>query len=245
MSSIPKDDQLEKSDEIKPPYTSYTTFANCVVWLREQGLPARFDRSLWSKKYSGVVGPQLVSALRFLGLLDGETPTPSFHKLVEATGDARKTVLREVLESAYTKIPFEQLPTATYGMFTEWIRSYNVQGETIRKIQTFLLHALKDAGYELHTAIARSTRTQQRKSTGRKPRLPNSTHSAAKSEPSKDRARQPSTYGHAHVLQLKSGGTVTVTIDVNLFSLNPDDTTFVTDLVALIREYDTEAEGAT
>ena len=58
-----------------PPYISYRTFRNFLEGL-QQGIPARIDRSYWGDRFSGSTGTQLLSGLRFLGLIDaGSTPT--------------------------------------------------------------------------------------------------------------------------------------------------------------------------
>ena len=53
------------------PYTSYRTFNTFIEDLREHGVPSRIDRSVLPR-FSGVVGGQLMHALRFLGLIDDE-----------------------------------------------------------------------------------------------------------------------------------------------------------------------------
>ena len=58
-----------------PPYVSYRTFQAFVDGL-QQVIPARIDRSYWGERSSGSTGTQLMSALRFLGLIDvNDTPT--------------------------------------------------------------------------------------------------------------------------------------------------------------------------
>ena len=55
-----------------PPYTSYRTFKTFIEDLHEHGVPSRVDRSVLTR-FSGVVGTQLMHALRFLGLIEDET----------------------------------------------------------------------------------------------------------------------------------------------------------------------------
>ncbi len=99
-----------------PPYISFLTFLNCLLWLEKEGVPHRFDRSFWSRKFAGNLGPYLVSALRFLGLLKGDSPEPVLEQLVQAKGDDRKTALREVLKQAYGQVNFVLLTKATPGI---------------------------------------------------------------------------------------------------------------------------------
>ena len=54
-----------------PPYTSYRTFKTFIEDLHQHGVPSRIDRSVLTR-FSGVVGTQLMRALRFLGLIEEE-----------------------------------------------------------------------------------------------------------------------------------------------------------------------------
>ena len=69
-----------------PPYTSYRTFRTFIDDLREHGVPSRIDRSVLTR-FSGVVGSQLMHALRFLGLIEDDgRPTPRLRELVTRMG---------------------------------------------------------------------------------------------------------------------------------------------------------------
>jgi hypothetical protein len=71
-----------------PPYTSYRTFKTFIQDLQEHGVPSRIDRSVLTR-FSGVVGTQLMHALRFLGLIeDHGCPTQRLKELVNAHGSA-------------------------------------------------------------------------------------------------------------------------------------------------------------
>ena len=80
-----------------PPYISWLTFLNLLEWLGSEGVPLQFDRSFWSRKFSGSVGPQLLTGLRFLGLLKGIRPQPTLERIVEAKGDDRKPLVKTML----------------------------------------------------------------------------------------------------------------------------------------------------
>jgi len=66
-------------DEVRknsPPYVSYKTFSSFMNKLQEH-LPTRIDRSCWGEMFSGSTGTQLMSAMRFLNLVDGNSkPMP-------------------------------------------------------------------------------------------------------------------------------------------------------------------------
>ena len=92
----------QKHDSM-PIYVSYLTFGNFLDWLKEMTVvPSQIDRSLWSAKFNGSNGSQLMVGLRFLGLLEGERPTPTLEPLAMADDEARKVLLTAVLEQAYS-----------------------------------------------------------------------------------------------------------------------------------------------
>ncbi len=174
----------DNSQEVKllsPPYVSYLTFKNLLEWLETEGVPLRFDRSFWSKKYSGSLGPQLMSGIRFLGLLIEEKPTPLLENLVNAKGDERKASLRDIYRQAYKVVDFDALQRATPGMLNEWFASYSIDGSTLRKAESFFVNALKDADYPLSNSLKKLARN---KAGGRSsPASTGSRNSRTKKEP--------------------------------------------------------------
>ena len=81
-----------------PIYVSYLTFGSFLDWLKEMKVvPSQIDRSLWSIKFSGSNGAHLMSGLRFLGLLDDESPTTGLEPLAMADDATRMDLLRAVL----------------------------------------------------------------------------------------------------------------------------------------------------
>ena len=145
---------------MSPPYVSYLTFKNLLEWLETEGVPLRFDRSFWSKKYSGSIGPQLMSGIRFLGLLVEESPTPLLESLVNVNGDDRKESLRAIYRKAYEAVDFNALQRATPGMLREWFGSYSIDGTTLRKAESFFINALKDAEEPLSNSLRKLARNK-------------------------------------------------------------------------------------
>lgn len=149
-----------------PPYIPYLTFKNFINWLDTDGVPYRFDRSAWDKKYSGSTGPQLLTGLRFLRLLDGETPTPKLLQLIDVQGEDRTGLLIEILKEAYDTIDFNALSRATPNMLREWMENYGVQGDTVRKAESFFVNAAKDLEIPMSPSLRKMARNrpQQTKS---------------------------------------------------------------------------------
>lgn len=144
---------------LAPPYISFPTFFKTLLpWLESQGVPIRFDRSFWQQKFSGSTGPQLVSALRFLGLLKGDVPQPDLDQLVKARGAERKALLKELIRKRYAAVNFEQLPRATPTVVTDWLKTYPVEGDTLRKVESFFINACKEAEIELPSGVRKRAR---------------------------------------------------------------------------------------
>lgn len=145
-----------------PPYTSYKTFKSFIQDVHEHGLPSRIDRSILTR-FSGVVGTQLMTALRFLGLMDEDAhPTEKFRQLVGSHGTSEwRQHLGQLVRSAYAPIFEIELETATPSHFIETFRKAFPGAEAvIQKSATFFLYAAQDAGVQISARVLK----------GRKPR---------------------------------------------------------------------------
>lgn len=130
-----------------PPYVSYQSFRTLLETLKSHGLPSRIDRSVLDN-FSGAVGSQILTALRFLNLTDANSlPTEAFHKLHGSIGsDQWPQALADVLKIAYRPIFEIDLEKASPSLFTDKFRdAYGTEGETARKCLTFFLTAVKEA----------------------------------------------------------------------------------------------------
>ena len=144
------------------PYTSYRTFNTFIEDLREHGVPSRIDRSVLTR-FSGVVGGQLMHALRFLGLIDDEGRTMErLRKLVAAHGGAEwPETLSQALKQSYAPMFAIDLETATPSHFSATFRkAFPAADAVVQKCVTFFLYAAADAGLEVSARILK----------GRKPR---------------------------------------------------------------------------
>ena len=152
----------DKGRKSLPPYVSYRTFRNFVDGL-QLGIPSRIDRSYWGDRYSGSTGTQLMTALRFLGLIDGNgIPTTRLRQLVSAKGAQRSDILKQI---AYTSFDFlsERIldpQVATYSQLEEaFYNTYQVTGDVARKCIKFFVSLESDAGVPLSTFIMKKSRT--------------------------------------------------------------------------------------
>jgi hypothetical protein len=145
-----------------PPYTSYRTFKTFIEDLHEHGVPSRIDRSVLTR-FSGVVGTQLMHALRFLGLIEDDgRPTQRLNELVSAHGAEHwSKKLLELLRQEYAPIFAISLETATPSHFNEAFRkAFPAADAVVQKCVTFFLYAANDAGVKISGRVLK----------GRKPR---------------------------------------------------------------------------
>ena len=145
-----------------PPYTSYRTFKTFIEDLHEHGVPSRIDRSVLTR-FSGVVGTQLMHALRFLGLIEEQgRPTQLLKELVNAHGAANwPEKLLELLQRDYAPMFAIELETATPSHFNGAFRkAFPAAEAVVQKCVTFFLYAANDAGVTISSRVLK----------GRKPR---------------------------------------------------------------------------
>jgi len=234
-----------------PPYISFLTFSNFLTWVEGEGIPHRFDRSFWDKKFAGSTGVQLMTGLRFLNLLKGDIPQPELEKIVAAKGDDKKVLLSNVIRQAYSKIDFQQLERATPMMLADWLRSYGIDGDTLRKAESFFINACKAYEISLSKPLQKKARNRPAKASGAKPirkridEKPLPLMDKGLSEkppviPPDDTGNQPK--GQISNVTLVSGGEVTLVLNVNLFELSKEDRGFVLELVDKIKAYTDKKE---
>jgi hypothetical protein len=148
-----------------PPYVSYPSFRTLLSDLHEHGTPSRIDRSVL-KRFSGIVGTQLLTALRFLQLINDQSePTSQLHELADTFGDPQWTMmLGALLRDAYAPLFGLDLENATASHFNETFRKSFPGSEAVaQKSATFFLGAAKDAGIVISERVLY----------GRKPRATN------------------------------------------------------------------------
>ena len=152
--------------KLLPPYVSYRTFLNFIEGL-QQSMPARIDRSYWGDRLSGTSGTQLVSALRFLELIDANGfPTVKLRQMVVSKGISRTELLKQITHEAYGFF-FQSQPdpnAVTYAQLEECFHAnYQIANDVARKCIKFFISLSNDGGMKLSPFItkkARSARVQ-------------------------------------------------------------------------------------
>lgn len=134
-----------------PPYIAYQSLKTMAGQFKEHAVPDRIDRSVLTN-FSGAVGGQIITSLRFLGLIDADGhPTPKLRDLVDKHGtDAWSPALGAVLREAFSPIFELNLATCSPSQFISKFKDeYDGADEVIRKSLTFFLNAARDADIAL------------------------------------------------------------------------------------------------
>ena len=152
----------ERDRKSLPPYVSYRTFRNFIDGL-QMGMPSRIDRSYWGERLSGSNGTQLMTALRFLGLIDSDgIPQTRLRQLVSARGTQRSEILKQIAYTTFSFLAERSLDpqAATYSQLEEaFYNTYQVTGDVARKCIKFFVSLESDAGIILSPFIMKKSRT--------------------------------------------------------------------------------------
>lgn len=226
-----------------PPYVSFVSFGSMLDWLASMdAMPAQIDRSLWSSKFSGATGSSLVSASRFLGLLENEQPTVLLEELVRADKESRPATLEKVLRASYGNEIVDQASTMTPKMFDDQLRAIGTTDATHRKAASFLTNALKAAGVSVQPTIAKRARNRRPSANRRAANQSGAsdTKNATRSQRSTgapETATATSGVRNERKLTLQNGETVSLITESDVFSLPADDFEWLLSVIRMFDEY--------
>ncbi|WP_374306663.1 DUF5343 domain-containing protein [Methylocella sp.] len=165
---------------VAAPYIAYQTLRNFLAPLKEHVIPNRIGKDLM-RTMSGATQTQLITALKFLGLIEDDgTPTDALKGLVAAyETDQYPSALETVLLGAYADLFKLSLATSSPSEFSQaFQRAYPCEGETLRKGITFFLNAAREAQVQLSPFLTKNSKVRsaaprrRAKSNGKKPEPP-------------------------------------------------------------------------
>ena len=204
------------------PYVPFKTFLAALETL-ERGIPNQLDRSVWPS-YSGAIQGQLLGAFRYLGLMDDDySPTAAVRELA-ANRDARRPLLRTLIEKRYQRLIALDLNRTSPRQLEEAMRDYGLSGATHKKAISFFLQAARYAGIPMSPLLKAKTRTA-----GFGHRRAPATPAPPATPPAAPMTKS---------IRLRTGGTLTLTASLDLFSLGADDRAFVFDLIDRLQQYE-------
>lgn len=230
-------------------YVGWTTFKNALDQLA-QALPNRIDRTCFPGQAGGVQS-QLLAALKFLDLIDDDgKPTRSLQSLADADSEnARKEQFKKILETQYSKLFALDLTKTTPGELAETMgASYNVTGDTRAKAIRFFISAVSWLNIPMSKLLLKGTpnapssagSTPRRRKTTPRPRA-NSGEDIEDEEEVEEETQQS---GTARTVNLQSGGTLTISVSLDVLRLSSSDRQFVFGLIDKLEEYESKASAA-
>jgi hypothetical protein len=154
----------DRNKKRSPPYVSYRSFLTLLEEL-QRGIPARIDRSYWGDKFSGSTGTQLMSALRFLNLIDSNgVPTAQLKELVVSKIPVRADILKKISHESFTFLVSNSFESekATYSQLEEVFNDlYQVDRDVARKCIKFFTELAGDAGIPLSPFITKKSKSSK------------------------------------------------------------------------------------
>lgn len=221
----------EESNKQSAPYLPFKTFLGALEALNH-GVPPIIDRSIWRTQPGGVQG-QIMGALRFFNLIDdGNKPTENLRRLVEKK-EHRAAAIRALLEWGYADLIAGDLTKMTAKMLEDGMERYGVSGETKKKAVTFFLQAARFADLALSPYL----QAQIRATPGTRRRRRKDGEDVVEGEIQNGIGIGSKPAGESQTVELKSGGSITITVSINPFSLEQSDRAFVFDLIDKLKAY--------
>jgi hypothetical protein len=215
-------------------YVGWTTFKNCVMDALAKSMPNVIDKSVFSGQAGGVQS-QLMAAVKFLDLIDEKgTPKKALEDLAVSDGPARKQVLARILKTRYAAVFAVGLDKATPKQLSDAMATaYGVGGDTLEKSVRFFLAAAKYAEIPVSPHLQKNVTTalRRRPNGSRKPR-------SEATPPILPTISTVPTGGASRTIALASGGNVSVTVSVDVFSLTENDRKFVFGLIDTLTNYE-------
>jgi hypothetical protein len=154
----------DRNKKRSPPYVSFRSFLTLIEEL-QRFLPSRIDRSYWEHKFSGATGNQLMSALRFLSLIDSNgSPTNQLKELVNARGAVRTAILKKVSQESFTFLVSNTFDPekATYSQLDEVFKElYGVDRDVARKCIKFFVELANISEIPLSPSITKKSRNSK------------------------------------------------------------------------------------
>ncbi len=178
---------------------------------------------------------QLFTGMRFLGLIDDKNkPTDDLVELTVQDEGARKHKLQEVLQNRYAELFALNLKKTTPDeLDKKMTEAYSVTGETRERAVRFFLGAVTYLGIEVSPLLA------GKKANGA-PRVPPGKKRTVRKLPPAplgniNTPEHPA--GTSKTVRLQSGGMLTLSATLDLFSLNPEDRKFIFELIDKLEGY--------
>lgn len=229
-----------ENGEVAAAYVGWGTFKNSILDGMAEGLPNVIGKSIFVGMAGGVQS-HMMASLKFLCLIDDEgRPTAELTRLVSGAEQDQKAVLAEILNNRYSALISLGLDKASMKQLTDTLeRVYRVTGDTTERAARFFISAAQYAGIPLSRHIMEGAISVRRRRSSRRP----ATAPTAPAESIRDSTAAastvpPSPVGEHRVVQLVSGGTLTLSASVGFMKLAKSDRDFVFGLIDQLDSYE-------
>ena len=230
----------EDSKQVAPVYVGWQTFKNTMDQL-SQGLPHIIDKKVFEGQSWGMQA-QLMSALKFLGLIDDAgVPSPALVALAVPDEEERKKQFEIVLRERYAPLFALDLTKVTPTQLSQEMNAtYGVSGDTREKAIRFFLGAAHYLGVSLsrfvkvpQSGVANGTPRKRGKAKKVKPAP----------EPAPAPPSQPPASGSSKTISFGKGGTLMVVASLDYIALSPTERKFFNEVIEKFEEYEQSQSG--
>ncbi|MGH2639997.1 MAG: DUF5343 domain-containing protein [Rhabdochlamydiaceae bacterium] len=246
-------DDIGRTKDVVPVYLSLKTFQSAIQNFRDHGLPSKIDRTALGTR-SGADQSQIMSALKFLSLIDDKDQTQEpLQKLHDCrqNSEEEKKVLAEILRASYRRVFELDLKTATPQMLEAAIGSYGASGSTKDRAVRFFIKAaeycgIKLSGHLTHGIRSRgdSTSTTQNSGNGTAPK-PKRKRRATQVDQGRESHDDITPASAVKTISLRqTGGKLTLNGTFNLFELDGEERKLVFDIIDLMKQYEQQKKTA-
>lgn len=234
------------------PYLSFETFRNFIDGRAGRPLPPRVDRSLMIGMAGGTQ-THLMGALSTFGLIgENRQVTPRFAALARLTDAERPAFFGDLLRAVYPQQVALADTHATADQLAESFRELTgYQGSTLRKAITFFLNMARYAEVPLSPyfrapaqASMSSRPRSPRKTATPSPRPATAARITSVTAPDSGATTASAGAAESRIVELQSGGTVTVACSTSFLSLSRRDREFVFNLVDQLMDYQERANAS-
>ena len=216
-------------------YVPWPTFINAINALA-QAMPNRIDKSVFSNLSFGTQG-QLLTGLKFLGLTakDGR-PTEALIALAVMDEGERQKQTAKILKASYAKLFDLDLARATQQELRDALKEhYGVSGDTLERALRFFLSGAQYAGIALSSLLTKGIAKPLAAGNGGRRRK--ATKKTREQPPPPAAPAAASGGGESKMVNLVSGGTLTLVASLGIMSLNQEDRQFVFELIDKFEAY--------
>ncbi|MDI2029506.1 DUF5343 domain-containing protein [Saccharopolyspora sp. TS4A08] len=218
-----------KETTFTPPYATFRNFLNSLDKMAQQPtLPAAIDRS-YLRWMPGSTQTGYLGMCRQFGLIDEDgAPTDLLRELVYDPDSRPKKVKELILRHYAPIVEFGSQHTTSQQLLDKWTETFGQHGDTRRKASTFFLHAAEYAGIPVSPEWKHIATTSRKRSPGTR---------RARRTTKAEEPTAPTGSSGATRIRLKSGGSITLSVDVNLLELSVEDREFVIKLIDAVHDY--------